>query len=196
MCTYLLGRSSVLISLYVRPLPCCVCVCLSVMYSGYMPCRRFTLESGCLEDGDSLREQSHLYSMMDIAWHLCEIIFIELLPPGCLVQQLLEWVCWHSGTYNIALLVKQEVWHFWCWPGLIPFMYIGGSEEEAVQALLATPRPEDDPAYWRTLIWLLLKGKLSEVRDLLSHHSQSQSLPKVSRKWASLLCVCIVNNYR
>ena len=58
-------------------------------------------------------------------------------------------------------------------------LFVGGTEEEAVQALLATPRPEDDSAYWRTLTWLLLKGKLNEVRNLLSHHSKAHSLPHV-----------------
>ena len=60
------------------------------------------------------------------------------------------------------------------------FVYVGGAEEEAVQALLVTPHPENDPAYWRTLTWLLLKGKLNEVRNLLSHHSKAHSLPHVN----------------
>jgi len=28
---------------------------------------------------------------------LCEVLFVEVLPAGCLIQQLLEWVRWHSG---------------------------------------------------------------------------------------------------
>ena len=61
-------------------------------------CFHLSPESDSLEERDSLTQQSHLYSMMELAWHLCEVIFIEVLPPGCLVQQLLEWVCWHSGN--------------------------------------------------------------------------------------------------
>ena len=55
-------------------------------------------ECDSVEEKASFTQQSHIYSMMELAWHLCEIIFIEVLPPGCLVQQLLEWVCWHSGV--------------------------------------------------------------------------------------------------
>ncbi len=68
---------------------------------------------------------------------------------------------------------------------LSPFCLLGGAEEEAVHALLATPRPEDDPAYWRTVTWPLFKGKLNEVRNLLSHHSKAHSLPHVSLKCVS-----------
>ncbi len=32
------------------------------------------------------------YAMLELVWHLSEILFIELLPVGCLIQQLLEWV--------------------------------------------------------------------------------------------------------
>ncbi len=39
-----------------------------------------------------LNNQIELYTMLETAWHLCEILFIETLPLGCLIQQLLEWV--------------------------------------------------------------------------------------------------------
>ena len=58
----------------------------------------------------------------------------------------------------------------------------GGMEEKLVQTLLATPRPEDHPDYWKTVTWLVLKGKLNEVRNLLSHHSLSHSMPHVILK--------------
>ena len=44
------------------------------------------------EDILLLRGQHHMYSALEVAWHLCEILFIETLPSGCLIQQLLEWV--------------------------------------------------------------------------------------------------------
>ena len=53
------------------------------------------IDSGISEEGDEvtqLREQIELYSILEIAWHLCEVLFIETLPVGCLIQQLLEWV--------------------------------------------------------------------------------------------------------
>ena len=37
-------------------------------------------------------ELAAYYAMQELAWHLCEVLFIELLPAGCLIQQLLEWI--------------------------------------------------------------------------------------------------------
>ena len=48
------------------------------------------------EEEKVLSDQSSLYSMLELAWHLCEILFVEVLPGGCLVHQLLEWVRWHN----------------------------------------------------------------------------------------------------
>ncbi len=75
--------------------------------SNDITCFCLSPESGSLEERDRLTQQSHLYAMTELAWHLCEVIFIEVLPPGCLVQQLLEWVCWHSGTSVWRLLAVQ-----------------------------------------------------------------------------------------
>ena len=48
------------------------------------------------EEQEQVSDQSNLYSLLEVVWHLCEILFIEVLPAGCLIQQLLEWVRWHS----------------------------------------------------------------------------------------------------
>lgn len=43
-------------------------------------------------DGEERRALASYYAMQELAWHLCEVLFIELLPAGCLIQQLLEWI--------------------------------------------------------------------------------------------------------
>ena len=47
--------------------------------------------------------------MLELTWHLCEVLFIEVLPTGCLVQQLLEWVRWHSGRSSHCVLYAVSV---------------------------------------------------------------------------------------
>ena len=44
------------------------------------------------EERQQIKDQLEMYSLLNVLWHLCEILFIETLPVGCLVQQLLEWV--------------------------------------------------------------------------------------------------------
>ena len=51
------------------------------------------------EEGDQETRKSLalFYAMLELTWHLCEVLFIEVLPAGCLIQQLLEWVQ-HNGS--------------------------------------------------------------------------------------------------
>jgi len=50
------------------------------------------------EDEESeVSKQASLYAMLELAWHLCQIIFLEPLPAGCLIQQLQEWVTWNCS---------------------------------------------------------------------------------------------------
>ena len=89
--------------------------------------------------------------MMELVWHLCEVLFIEVLPAGCLVQQLLEWVRWHAGQ-----------------------------EDEILCSMLTAPQPENHQEYWRAVYRLVLSGRMKAARDLLSHHSFSHTMPEVS----------------
>lgn len=44
------------------------------------------------DDIELLKDQCEQYTLLEIVWHLCEVLYIETLPAGCLIQQLLEWV--------------------------------------------------------------------------------------------------------
>ncbi len=90
------------------------------------------------------------YSMMELVWHLCEILFLELLPAGCLVQQLLEWIRWH-----------------------------GRREDESVRTILTHRQPDEHPSYWTEVYSLVLSGCVEPARDLLQHHSLWHSMPQV-----------------
>lgn len=96
-------------------------------------------------------QECSLYAMIELVWHLCEVLFIEVLPAGCLVQQLLEWVCWHTGQ-----------------------------EKELLHSVLTVAQPEEHPEYWRMVYRLVLSGRMQEARDLLYRHSFSHTMPDVS----------------
>lgn len=105
---------------------------------------------------ESYSQECSIYAMMELIWHLCEVLFIEVLPAGCLVQQLLEWVRWHAGQ-----------------------------EDELLSGLLTVPQPEDHREYWRAVYRLVLSGRMKEARDLLSHHSFSHTMPDVSTSYGT-----------
>ncbi|CAI8026146.1 Nuclear pore complex protein Nup85 [Geodia barretti] len=87
--------------------------------------------------------QAQVFSTMALVWHLVEILFIEVLPAGCLVKQLVEWVTW-AGQERDKKRLKEILGH--------------------------TP-PDSHHGYWRMVYRLVLTGRLSEARNLLAHHS-------------------------
>lgn len=87
------------------------------------------------------QNQVKLLSFIGLVWHLCEILLIENLPGGIVLQHLLDWVKWHCST---ADTLTREV---------------ADSSE-----------PADNPKYWPAIYHLLLQGRLNEVRDLLNQH--------------------------
>ena len=82
----------------------------------------------------------------------------QILPAGCLVQQLVEWVCWHGRD-------REGAW---------------------LQEVLSHPPPEEHRDYWRMLYRLVLTGRLSEARNLLTQHSAAASMERVRLLWVSI----------
>ncbi|CAI8026143.1 Nuclear pore complex protein Nup85 [Geodia barretti] len=105
--------------------------------------------------------QAQVFSTMALVWHLVEILFIEVLPAGCLVKQLVEWVTW-AGQERDKKRLKEILGH--------------------------TP-PDSHHGYWRMVYRLVLTGRLSEARNLLAHHSAFSAREDVShncsRVWTS-----------
>jgi nuclear pore complex protein Nup85 len=106
------------------------------------------------------RQQEKLFSTMALVWHLTEILFIEVLPAGCLVHQLAEWVCWAGKE----------------------------GERECLQGILGHTPPDRHGDYWRMLYHLVLTGRLTEARNLLAHHSAAGSMERVFSSMDELLC--------
>ena len=69
---------------------------------------------------------------------------MKVLPAGCLVKQLVEWVCWGA---------EEE------------------REKATLREILGHAPPEGHKGYWRMVYRLVLTGRLSEARDILKHHS-------------------------
>jgi nuclear pore complex protein Nup85 len=64
-----------------------------------------------------LEHKMELFTSWELVWHLCEILYIERLPAGCLMQQLLMWVTWHSHHVDSLLAAVKGEWdvhpHYW-----------------------------------------------------------------------------------
>ena len=54
--------------------------------------------------------QERLLSSWELVWHLCEVLYLENLPPGGLMLQLLEWIKWHSTHADQLLSEVTNIW--------------------------------------------------------------------------------------
>nr|XP_002128240.1 nuclear pore complex protein Nup85-like isoform X2 [Ciona intestinalis] len=91
--------------------------------------------------------QMQLYSIMDLVWSLCEIIFIENLPGGVILLRMVEWCKW-----NFPLV------------------------DDLVRSCMSSRDnlPYQHPEYWNAVTALVLQGRLTEARDLLKLHPEFQ----------------------
>lgn len=97
--------------------------------------------------------------VVELIWHLCEILFVDVVPGNILLPQLLEWVRFHfpQAERKATLLLQAGT--------------------ERVEAGLETACAEKDPDYWKTTIGVLLQGRIDATRALLVLHSDARTAP-------------------
>lgn len=74
-----------------------------------------------------------------LVWHLCEILFLDLNPPGILVNELLRWVQWHHPV-----------------------------DSESVTAVFQSQSPAQHPLFWQTVTSFLMRGDTENAAVLLN----------------------------
>lgn len=105
---------------------------------------------------------------------MCEILFLDLHPPGMLVNELLRWTQWHftANNDNVPLLLESEnpAQHPVFWNTVTGFLMRGDTENAAV--LLSTCTASDDKEYTSVLLEVLRKmpryspGQMSHEFDI------------------------------
>ncbi|XP_050297593.1 nuclear pore complex protein Nup85 [Anthonomus grandis grandis] len=98
------------------------------------------------------REELHSYITIfysiECIWHICEILFIDMMPGNVVLPRLLDWVRFHFPKHerNAATLISGD-----------------------------TEGIELDETYWPTIFGNLLQGRIKIVRALLKQHSAANS---------------------
>ncbi|PIK46116.1 putative nuclear pore complex protein [Apostichopus japonicus] len=96
-------------------------------------------------DQDTYKDMCQLYQQLELIWNLCEILYIENLPGGVILQQLLDWVKLHfTDADSLAAKIISEG-------------EINISKD-----------------YWSAVYIYVLQGRLSEARHLLSMNPETQ----------------------
>ncbi|CAK8696312.1 unnamed protein product [Clavelina lepadiformis] len=119
----------------------------SILQSCFMELRQKF--EGSEEFDEELEKQMQLYSMMELIWSLCEILFIENSPDGTVLIQLVEWCKWHFPVADDYVRLCYNADDY-------------GS-------------PAQHPNYWPAIYTLALQGRTSEVREMLKLHPAFQT---------------------
>ncbi|XP_070580141.1 nuclear pore complex protein Nup85-like [Ptychodera flava] len=106
-------------------------------------------QKGAVEEDEETQEeynaQCQTFTMIELIWSLCEILFVETLPGGVVLTQLLDWAIWHF---------RQA--------------------DDLAQEVMSAPDPEHHESYWPAIYTFVLKGRIDEARQMLSLHPDQQ----------------------
>ncbi|XP_076272929.1 nuclear pore complex protein Nup75 isoform X2 [Rhynchophorus ferrugineus] len=100
------------------------------------------------EERDELQNYITIFYSIECIWHLCEILFIDVIPGNIVLPYLLDWVRFHFPRHerNAALLLSGDI-----------------------SAL------ELNENYWPTVFGNLLQGRIKVVRTLLKQNSAADT---------------------
>lgn len=96
---------------------------------------------------DDLQNELDYFSIMEMVWHLCEVLWVETPTGGYCLQQLLTWVKWHFND-----------------------------PDQLGQSVISSEDPYSHSDYWPTVYGFVFQGRLNEVCDLLKHHPYRDSV--------------------
>ncbi|XP_069690988.1 nuclear pore complex protein Nup85 isoform X2 [Periplaneta americana] len=97
-----------------------------------------------------------IFYNVEFLWHLCEILYVDVVPGDVVLPQLMEWIKFHFFRYErqAQAILNAEYG---------PTAFENGAENE--------------PEYWNTVIGLVLQGRMDGARALLRLHSSFVSEP-------------------
>ncbi|XP_026281653.1 nuclear pore complex protein Nup85 [Frankliniella occidentalis] len=102
---------------------------------------------------------ANVLDKIELIWHLCEILYVDVVPGDIVLPQLLEWIRFHfpEGERKAATILETGA--------------------DRVEAGFETAGSEKDPEYWKTVIGVLLQGRIDVTRALLVLHSDAKTTP-------------------
>ncbi|XP_071489851.1 nuclear pore complex protein Nup85-like [Diadema antillarum] len=90
-------------------------------------------------------DQCEIFQTIGLIWSLCEILFVETLPGGVVLQQLLDWVRLHFTEGDAK-----------------------------ARSVLTAEEIQTNDEYWSAIYIYVLQGRLTEARHLLSLNPKFQ----------------------
>lgn len=127
-------------------------VCLNNLYESIEKSHEIEGKENCYYYVDVLNK-------IELIWHLCEILHVDVVPGDIVLPQLLEWIRFHfpQAERKAAQILETGT--------------------ERMEAGFETASSEKDPDYWKTVIGVLLQGRIDVARALLVLHSDTKTTP-------------------
>lgn len=100
------------------------------------------------DEQNELFQISQLLHKMEIAWHLCEILYVNIQSPNAQLGQLVDWIKWHFTSYM-----------------------------ELADQVISSDLPQMHEYYWDVILFLVLRGDMEDASLVLQLHSESGSEP-------------------
>ncbi|CAK1546899.1 unnamed protein product [Leptosia nina] len=97
---------------------------------------------------NSLQSYITIFYSIECIWHLCEILYIDVIPGEIVLPFILEWVRFHFPCHEQTAAILLEA----CERG-----------------------SEVSPEYWDTVIGMVVQGRIDVARALLKLHSAADS---------------------
>ncbi|CAG9767112.1 unnamed protein product [Ceutorhynchus assimilis] len=100
------------------------------------------------KEKQELKDYITIFYSIECIWHLCEILFIDVIPGNIVLPPLLDWVRFHfpKPERNAATLLSGD-----------------------------TDNLDLEENYWPTVFGNFLQGRMNVVRALLQQHSAAQT---------------------
>lgn len=120
----------------------------SVIHSWFIKLNAEQTEELSADETSELEELSKTLKKLEIAWHLCEILFIDIRSPGSFLVQLFHWIKWHFTQYV-----------------------------EMAEQVIVDEIPQMHEYYWDVIFFFTLRGEMENAALFLELHSESNSDP-------------------
>ncbi|VVC88826.1 unnamed protein product, partial [Leptidea sinapis] len=112
-----------------------------------------SLQDAAEKETDGLEKHNYLsyitiFYSIECIWHLCEVLYINVIPGEVVLPFLLEWIRFHFPRH----------------------------EQTAAKLLEACERgSEDNPNYWDAITGMIVQGRIDVARALLKLHSSADA---------------------
>lgn len=79
-----------------------------LLQAAYLELKTASELAGTQEERDSFLKLIPVFYNMEVVWHLCEILFMDVLPGNLVLTQLVTWIRYHIPYVSFMFLLRAK----------------------------------------------------------------------------------------